>query len=138
MARTLLLLLTLCLSQLSYGFDAQQAHILIKQQNPELLGDGSQLVSLYYFGHSDTTSIVGLERVGDDYLPIRWLLIFKGQQLLGWYYPTDEFPAKFESGFLKFPQRAGVKDVYLWPAPPPSITIGKTIVPFYSNTKKTN
>jgi len=131
MARTLLLLVALLTGQFCYGLDAQQAHVLIKQQKPELLGDGTQLVSLYYFGHSAVTSIVGLERVGEDYLPIRWLLIFSGEKLLGWYYPAYEFPSKFDAGYLTFPQGAKVKDVYLWPAPPPSITIGNTVVPFY-------
>ena len=138
MARTLLLLAALFTGQYSHGLDAQQAHVLIKQQTPDLLGDGSQLVSLYYFGHSDVTSIVGLERVGEDYLPIRWLLIFNGEKLLGWYYPAYEFPAKFDAGYLIFPQGAGVKDVYLWPAPPPSITFGNTVVPFYETDKQTN
>ncbi|OUR65188.1 hypothetical protein A9Q73_08445 [Bermanella sp. 47_1433_sub80_T6] len=138
MARTLLLLAVLFAGQFSHGLDAQQAHELIKQQKPDLLGDGSQLVSLYYFGHSADTSIVGLERVGEDYLPIRWLLIFNGEKLLGWYYPAYEFPAKFDAGYLIFPQGAGVKDVYLWPAPPPSITIGNTVVPFYETDKQIN
>jgi hypothetical protein len=136
MARMLLLVIAVFFTQLSFAFDAKQAHVLIQQQKPELLGDGSQLVSLYYFGSSKNTSIVGLERVGDDYLPIRWLLIFEGQTILGWYFPADEFPAKFDSGFLKFPQGVGIQDVYLWPAPPSSIVIGKKHVPFYSVLKE--
>ncbi len=135
MARTLLLIAIVLLSQLAFSFDAKQAHVLIQQQKPELLGDGRQLVSLYYFGSSDTTSVVGLERVGDDYLPIRWLLIFNGQTLLGWYFPAHEFPAKFNAGFLKFPQGVRVQDVYLWPEPPGSIMIGKKQVPFYGVQK---
>jgi len=73
------------------AMNAKQAHQLIREQKPELLGDGSQLVSLYYFGQNQDTSVVGLERVGEDYLPIRWLLVFSGDALLGWYFPVMSF-----------------------------------------------
>ncbi len=137
LARTLLLLLVgFC--GFTHGFDAKQAHQLIKQQQPELLGDGKHLVSLYYFGESESTAIVGLEQVGDDYLPIRWLLIFKDQTLLGWYYPTQEFPAKFEQGFLRFPKGSNVKDVNIWPSPPSNMLINDLAIPFYKLERAAN
>jgi hypothetical protein len=106
-----------------FNMTAKLAHQLIKHQQPDLLGDGSQLVSLYYFGQNDTTSVVGLERVADDYLPIRWLLVFKGEQLLGWYYPVVEFPAFFKEGHLIFPVGSKAEEVYLFPEPPAVIVI---------------
>ncbi len=117
-------------TQHSFGINAQTAHELIKQQQPELLGDGSQLVSLYYFGQHEESAIVGLERVGEDYLPIRWLLIFKGERLLGWYYPCDEFPAKFDKGHLIFPKGSGVESIYIYPEPPAYIQIKDRRIPF--------
>lgn len=118
--RLLCILFVACLSlaQNSFAINAQTAHEFIKDQQPQLLGDDSQLVSLYYFGQHEDSAIVGLERVGDDYLPIRWLLIFKGERLLGWYYPCDEFPAKFDKGHLIFPKGSGVKSIYIYPEPP--------------------
>jgi hypothetical protein len=113
------------------AMNAKQAHQLIREQKPELLGDGSQLVSLYYFGQNQDTSVVGLERVGEDYLPIRWLLVFSGDALLGWYYPSDEFPASFKDGHLTFPQGTQIEDVYLWPSPPVKITVENADIPFY-------
>ena len=109
---------------------AKKAHELIKEQQPELLGDGTQLVSLYYFGQNDDTAVVGLERVGDDYLPIRWLLVFKQEQLLGWYFPSLEFPAKFENGHLTFPRGSVKEDINLFPLPPKQIVIEDQPVPF--------
>ena len=131
-ARMLLLCVTLISSTCLYGMNAKDAHKLIEQQKPDLLGDGSQLVSLYYFGQNKNTAIVGLERVGDNYLPIRWLLVFEGDSLLGWYYPSDEFPASFQKGHLMFPQGSQPEDIYLWPTPPKKITIENTTIPFYS------
>ncbi len=131
-------MLLLCLILLSYGqshaMNAKQAHQLIREQKPELLGDGSQLVSLYYFGQNQETSVVGLERVGEDYLPIRWLLVFNKDTLLGWYFPSDEFPASFKDGHLKFPQGTQIEDVYLWPLPPSKITVENADIPFYKPT----
>lgn len=111
---------------------AKKAHNLIRQQQPQLLGDGTQLVSLYYFGQNDDTSVVGLERVGDDYLPIRWLLVFKQERLLGWYYPSLEFPAKFSDGHLTFPRGSAEEDVNLFPIPPSMIVLEGKDVPFIS------
>ena len=130
-ARMLLFCLILLSNCNLYAMNAKQAHQLIREQKPELLGDGSQLVSLYYFVQNQSTSVVGLERVGEDYLPIRWLLIFTEDTLLGWYYPSDEFPASFKDGHLKFPQGAQIEDVYLWPAPPSKITVENADIPFY-------
>jgi hypothetical protein len=113
-----------------FSMTAKLAHQLITDQQPSLLGDGSQLVSLYFFGQNDATSVVGLERVGDDYLPIRWLLVFKDSQLLGWYYPLSEFPARFKRGHLIFPVGSQAEDVYLFPAPPALITIENINIPF--------
>lgn len=116
-----------------FKMTAQLAHGLIAKQQPGLLGDGSQLVSLYYFGQNSATSVVGLERVGDEYLPIRWLLVFKNETLLGWYYPISEFPARFNEGHLIFPTGASAEDVYLFPEPPKLIEIEGAAVPFISS-----
>ena len=131
-ARTLLTCILMLQSVLSFAINAEQAHDLIREQTPALLGDGSQLVSVYYFGHSMGLSVVGLERVGEDYLPIRWLVIFREQTVLGWYYPSNEFPLRFEDGHLMFPKGSQVEDVYLYPKPPKSITIENTIIPFHT------
>jgi len=120
----------------SHGMTAEKAHQLIRQQQPQLLGDGTQLVSLYYFGQNDDTAVVGLERVGDDYLPIRWLLVFKQESLLGWYYPSLEFPAKFADGHLTFPQGTKSEDIYLFPFPPSSMTIEDQVIPFIRSQPK--
>jgi hypothetical protein len=115
---------------LDFSMTAKLAHQLISDQQLSLLGDGSQLVSLYYFGQNKATSVVGLERVGDDYLPIRWLLIFNEKQLLGWYYPIGEFPARFDNGHLIFPRGALAEDVNLFPLPPAVIIIEDIQIPF--------
>ena len=133
-ARMLLMCLIVLACGDLYAMNAKQAHQLIREQKPELLGDGSQLVSLYYFGQNQETSVVGLERVGEDYLPIRWLLVFNKDTLLGWYYPSDEFPASFQDGHLKFPQGTQIEDVYLWPLPPSKITVENADIPFYKPT----
>lgn len=112
--------------------NAKFAHELIEQQAPQLLGDGTQLVSVYYFGQSKNTTVVGLERVGDDYLPVRWLVILNFEQVLGWYYPSDEFPVRFESGLLSFPKSSGIADVMLIPHPPEFIQHGSRRIPFQS------
>ena len=133
MAARMLLVLTLLLNSVfTFALNAEQAHVLIQQQSPELLGDGSQLVSVYYFGDSRDFSVVGLERVGDDYLPIRWLVVFKKETVLGWYYPSIEFPLRFEDGHLIFPKGANVENVNLLPMPPVSIAIKSKIIPFYT------
>ncbi len=116
-----------------FKMTAQRAHQLISEQQADLLGDGSQLVSLYYFGQNNATSVVGLERVGDDYLPIRWLLVFKGQDLLGWYYPVGEFPSRFKSGHLSFPRGASEEDIFLFPYPPSLMLVEGIEIPFISH-----
>lgn len=138
-ARTLFVFMLLGLGAYSQAMTAKKAHELIRLQQPQLLGDGTQLVSLYYFGQNDDTAVVGLERVGDDYLPIRWLLIFKQEALLGWYHPSLEFPAKFENGHLTFPKGSAKEDVNLFPMPPAEIILEETSIPFvYSNEKAIN
>lgn len=118
----------------TWAMTAQRAHEIIQTQTPELLGDGTQLVSVYYFGQSHDLSVVGLERVGDDYLPIRWLVIIKSQAVLGWYYPSEEFPVRFDEGHLIFPKGAEIEDVYLLPQPPSMIILEGQKIPFYSAT----
>lgn len=120
-------------TQAVFTMTAELAHQLIEQQQPSLLGDGSQLISLYYFGQSHSMSIVGLEKVGDDYLPIRWLLVFKKEDLLGWYYPVSDFPSAFKSGYLSFPKGAQTEDVLFWPKPPADILLDNKHIPFISN-----
>lgn len=117
-------------SSQTFKMTAKKSHQLIGEQQPFLLGDGTQLVSLYYFGQNDATSVVGLERVGDDYLPIRWLLVFEGQTLLGWYYPIGEFPVRFKDGHLAFPRGASSEDIFLFPHPPSLIEIEGIEIPF--------
>ena len=133
-ARTLLFVLSFTVAMNGYAMTAKKAHDLIRQQQPQLLGLGAELVSFYYFGQNDDTAVVGLERVGDDYLPIRWLLIFKQEQLLGWYHPSVEFPAKYEQGHLIFPKGSAKEDINLFPAPPLEIVIEDTTVPFIFST----
>lgn len=113
-----------------FKMTAQKAHQLITEQQANLLGDGTQLVSLYYFGQNQATSVVGLERVGDDYLPIRWLLVFENDKLAGWYYPVGEFPARFKNGHLTFPKGAADEDIYLFPHPPSTMVIEGIEIPF--------
>jgi len=113
----------------SFAMSAQKAHQLLAQQQPSLLGQG-ELVNLYYFGRLGPTSVVGLERVNEEYLPVRWLLIFKHEQLVGWYHPLAEFPARFNKGVLVFPKGLDVPDVNLLPNPPKSIRINNKTIPF--------
>ena len=116
--------------QTPFKMTAQKAHQLINEQQTNLLGDGTQLVSLYYFGQNQSTSVVGLERVGDDYLPIRWLLVFEHDKLAGWYYPVGEFPARFNDGHLTFPKGTADEDIYLFPHPPSTMVIEGIEIPF--------
>ena len=105
-------------SQTSWSMvNTQQAHQIIKQQYHDLLGDGRDLVSLYFFGSDLGTSVIGLERVGDDFLPVRWILIFRGELLLGWYHPVNEFPKGLSQGKLQFPKGLKADDVSLYPQP---------------------
>ena len=129
-ARMLCVYLLLSIAHLSHGLNAEQANRQIQIQHPQLLGDGSQLVSLYYFGESENVSVVGLERVGDDYLPIRWLLVFSGDVLLGWYYPCDEFPQRFMNGQLIFPKASGIENVLMVPKPAEVIVVNQHEIPF--------
>ena len=135
-ARTLCLILLSICSFNGWAIGAPQAHDLIEAQKPELLGDKSELVSLYYFGQSQMAdmeqSVVGLERIGKDYLPIRWLLVFEGKKLLGWYYPSDVFPARYESGKLVFPKGTGLTSVQLMPNVPAALILKDKQIPFYS------
>lgn len=140
MARTLIILMFVMAGVNASAMTAKKAHELIKTQQPELLGDGTELVSLYYFGQNDDTAVVGLERVGDDYLPVRWLLVFKQEVLLGWYYPSLEFPAKFENGHVIFPRGSAKEDINLFPFPPKEIVIEDQTVVFTTpnDTANTN
>ena len=135
-ARTLCTMLLLAISFKCLAIGAPQAHDLIEAQKPELLGDKSELVSLYYFGQAQKNgmeqSVVGLERIGKDYLPIRWLLVFEGKKLLGWYYPSDVFPARYEAGELVFPKGTGLSSVQLMPTVPSALTLKDKQIPFYS------
>ncbi len=130
-ARMLLLSIALIFSNWSFAMNAQDAHEIIKLKKPELLGDGDQVVSFYYFGHSEQTTVVGLEQIGSDYLPIRWLLVFQNEELLGWYYPSEKFPLRFAQGELKFPKGTKVEDANLMPVPAKSIVIDDVVIPFY-------
>ena len=137
MAARMLLVFTLVFNCAAvFALNAEQAHMLIRQQAPELLGDGSQLVSVYYFGESHDLSVVGLERVGDEYLPIRWLVVFEKETVLGWYYPSIEFPVRFDDGHLIFPKGSRVEDINLLPAPPKTMTIENQSILFF--TPKSN
>ena len=128
----MVLVLTLVFSSAAVvALDAGEAHSLIRQQAPELLGDGSQLVSVYYFGESHDLSVVGLERVGDEYLPIRWRGVFEHERLQGGYYPSTEFPARFEDGHLIFPKVPGGEDINLLQPPPGSRTKENKSIRFY-------
>jgi len=122
----------LFLSHAVFSMNAEFAHQLIIEQSPELLGEGDQLVSVYYFGQSESMTVVGLERVSDDFLPIRWLVIIKNKSVLGWYYPSDEFPVRFDNGRLSFPKGSGISDVNLLPLPPMVIDHTDHQIPFYS------
>ena len=129
-------MLSLSMSGLSLAIGAEKAHSLIREQKPELLGNGKELVSLYYFGQSQVAgsgieqSVVGLERIGDDYLPIRWLLVFENETLLGWYYPSDVFPKQIAAGKLIFPKGTGISNVNLLPKPPMVMNIKEKQIPF--------
>ncbi len=130
-ARMLLLCIGLIFCNHLFAMNAEVAHRIIEQEKPELLGDGDQVVSFYYFGQSDETTIVGLEKIGSDYLPIRWLLVFQEEELLGWYYPSQKFPLKIVEGQLKFPKGTKVEDAYLLPEPAQSMVIDDVVIPFY-------
>jgi len=54
----------LFLSHAVFSMNAELAHQLIIEQSPELLGEGDQLVSVYYFGQSESMP-------GDSTLRIR-------------------------------------------------------------------
>lgn len=134
--RMLCAVILVLVAQTSFAIGAKQAHELIKQQKPELLGSGEELVSLYYFGQSFVDgveqSVVGLERIGDDYLPIRWLLVFENTQLLGWFFPSNVFPAKLKEGFLIFPKGTSDGPIDLMPKPPEQLELKGKRVPFYN------
>ena len=122
-------------SSANVGINTQQAHEVIRSQHHHLLGDGKDLVSLYYFGaqqiEDSATTVIGLERVGDDYLPVRWLLIFENDDLLGWYHPVAEFPMSFKNGTIKFPKGLTDGPVSLTPAPPASLSLQGIDVQFH-------
>lgn len=135
-ARTLCAIFLSFFALKGWAIGAPQAHDLIEAQKPELLGDKSELVSLYFFGQTQADgmeqSVVGLERIGKDYLPIRWLLVFEGKKLLGWYFPSDVFPARYEAGELVFPKGTGFGSVQLMPHVPSVLTLKNKQIPFYS------
>lgn len=126
----------------SAGINTQQAHEVIRSQHHHLLGDGKDLVSLYYFGaeqiEESATTVIGLERVGDDYLPVRWLLIFENDDLLGWYHPVAEFPMSFKNGTIKFPKGLTDGPVSLKPAPPASLSLQGIDVQFHKPASPAN
>lgn len=122
------------LSSVVHSLNAKLAHELIEQQAPQLLGDGSQLVSIYYFGQSHSKTVVGLERVGDDHLPIRWLVIIESQTVKGWYYPSEEFPVRFKDGMLSFPKGSGIPPLLLLTDIPNAMVHNDHVIPFYQLT----
>ncbi len=148
------LLPSLSVSSSVSAMTTEQAHEVLRQHYPQLLGHGAELVSLYYFGshsHSpepdpkdqalyqtleQTLTVIGLERVGDDYLPVRWLLVFKNDELLGWYHPVSEFPMAFKAGELVFPVGVNAPQVPLVPQPPLQLTMGDEVIPFVAHYKQ--
>lgn len=124
------------------GINTQQAHEILRTQHHHLLGEGGDIVSLYFFGseqlQAKNTTLIGLERVGDDYLPVRWLLVFENQTLLGWYYPVAEFPKTFSQGKIHFPKgmKADILEIYPYP-PEQFLMLGKP-VQFHSAQAPTN
>ena len=144
----LALLLSWAFSFHASAITTEQAHQVMRQHYPELLGHGADLVSLYYFGaypdsssafaphgiySEHTITVIGLERVGDDYLPVRWLLVFEDEQLLGWYHPVTEFPMAFKAGELVFPVGVKAPQVRLVPQPPSELSMGERTIPFIAH-----
>lgn len=121
-------------SFMAHAINTQQAHEIIRSQHHHLLGDGKDLVSLYFFGsqqHQQTeTTIIGLERVGGDYLPVRWLLVFQNQRLLGWYHPVADFPKAFKDGQIHFPQGLAADVIQVTPTPQAQFEMRGAMVPF--------
>lgn len=148
--------LALLLFSNANAINTQQAHEIIRTQYHHLLGGGHDLVSLYFFGSQSISgaekvvaentvaentvaeiTVIGLERVGDDYLPVRWLLIFRNQQLLGWYHPVAEFPKKLDDGKIHFPQGLEADVVSLFPQPQSEFTLQGVRVNFAPAVKPT-
>lgn len=139
-------------------FSAKAAHEILARSHPELLAGPDELISLYYFGSSSlkgkrlvpadkngltvarvtpleqsyrVLSAVGVERVGEDYLPDRGLLFFENDQLVGYYYPVNEFPSSFRHGLLTFPVGSGIKDVELSNELPLELVQGSRSTPLF-------
>lgn len=128
---SLLVSMTMGMALNAVAMSAQKAHELIEQQRPELL-ETDELVSLYYFGREESVSVVGLERVGQDYLPVRWLLLFENEQLLGWYHPLPDFPARLEDGQLHFPKGSSIESLGIRSPRPLPMVIDNQHMAFHS------
>lgn len=104
----------LWLSQYVQAISAEDADRYLRRNVPSLAGNPKELRAIYYFGESRGISLIGLEQVdANTFLPKRWLIIFRGDQLSGWYSPLDEFPRALEQGILKFPPGTGIAPMSL-------------------------
>ena len=98
----------------SGGVTPQTAEQLLESMSSPLISDAEadHVNSYYYFGiHGDRT-LIGLERVrGSDYRQYFSVLIFDGEQLLGYYQNVASLPLFIEDdGALSFPRGAELQD----------------------------
>ena len=79
----------------------------LRDQYPAVLEDSDKdhVISVYYFGRVGSRNLLGLERVrGDNYEQFFTLLIFEGQQLMGYYPHVLSFPSLLQTnGDVQFP-----------------------------------
>jgi len=94
----------------SGGVTPQQAEQYLESRNSPLISnhDADQVNSYYYFGVYEQRTLIGLERVrADDYSQHFSLLVFDGDDLLGYYQNIASLPLFIEpDGQLSFPRGA--------------------------------
>ncbi|UXD87397.1 hypothetical protein [Thalassolituus hydrocarboniclasticus] len=77
-------------------------------RNSALLDDSfnDHVMSFYFFGRVGERTLIGLERVrGDDYEQFFSLLVFEGEELLGYYRNVLSFPSGVaDNGDVQFPR----------------------------------
>ncbi|MCP5334260.1 MAG: hypothetical protein H7A08_01045 [Oceanospirillaceae bacterium] len=94
------------------AISAEEADSYLRQRVPPLAVKNRELRAIYYFGERHGITLIGLELVdANTYLPKRWLLVFRDEQLSGWYFPMDEFPRAMERGVITFPKGTGINPI---------------------------
>jgi hypothetical protein len=93
----------------SHAISAEDADRYLREKVPALAGNYRELRAVYYFGESGQIALIGLEQIdAKTFLPKRWLLVFSLGELIGWYYPLNEFPRDMQHGVVSFPAGTGI------------------------------